>query len=110
MPVPYRGGAWRASQRPLDGIRAGCDRLRVSAGTKLLEKMRANPRDWRIEDVERVCQAYGVACTPPRKGSHYKVNHPSQQAILTIPAHRPIKPVYIKDLMTFLDSVIEAGR
>jgi len=28
--------------------------------------------------------------------------------ILAIPAHRPIKPLYIKDLVEFLDRVIEA--
>jgi hypothetical protein len=65
----------------------------MARGTKLLERMRHNPRDWRIEDVVRVCEAFGVACTPPGKGSHYKVKHPSQAEILTIPAHRPIKPL-----------------
>jgi hypothetical protein len=34
---------------------------------KLLERMRANPRDWRIEDVAAVCAAFGIACTPPRQ-------------------------------------------
>lgn len=80
----------------------------MARGAKLLERMRANPRDWRIEDVASACEAIGVACTPPRKGSHYKVKHASQTEILTIPAHRPIKPVYIADLVEFLDRVIEA--
>lgn len=71
--------------------------------------MRENPRgDWRIDDVVSVCEAFGVACTPPRKGSHYKVKHLSQKEILTIPAHRPIKAVYIRELVEFLDRVIEA--
>ncbi len=78
-------------------------------GAKLLEKMRANPRDWRIEDVVSLCEAHGVACTAPRKGSHYKVKHAGQTEILTVPAHRPIKAVYIRDLVEFLDRVI-AGR
>jgi len=72
---------------------------------KLLDRLRANPRDWRIEDVVTVCEAAGVACTAPRKGSHYKVKHDSQVAILTIPAHRPIKPVYIRELIRFIDAV-----
>ena len=78
-------------------------------GDKLLERMRSNPRDWRIEDVIRLCDAFDAACTPPRKGSHYKVKHPSQDEILTIPAHRPIKPMYITDLVRFIERVIEAG-
>ena len=28
-------------------------------GEKLLERMRDNRRDWRIEDVEAVCAAFG---------------------------------------------------
>ena len=63
----------------------------MARGEKLLERMRANPRDWRIEDVETVCAAFGIACTAPRKGSHYKVKHESQAKMLTVPAHRPIK-------------------
>ena len=81
----------------------------VGRGTKFLEKMRGNPRDWRIDDVVSLCVAFGIACTPPRKGSHYKVKHETQSQILTIPAHRPIKAVYISDLVDFVDRVIEAG-
>jgi hypothetical protein len=47
---------------------------------------------------------------PPRKGSHYKVKHVSHVEILTVPAHRPIKPVYILDLVRFIERVIEAGE
>ncbi|MGI4880697.1 MAG: hypothetical protein ACRYG4_24805 [Janthinobacterium lividum] len=67
--------------------------------------MRANPRDWRIEDVASVCAAFGVGCTPPRNGSHYKIKHGDMASILTIPAHRPIKPVYIRDLVRFIDAI-----
>jgi len=67
--------------------------------------MRANPRDWRIQDVIAVCSAAGIACSAPRNGSHYKVKHAGQIEILTIPAHRPIKPVYIRDLVRFIDAV-----
>ena len=82
----------------------------MARGDKLLERMRSNPRDWRIEDIVRLCNAFGVACTAPKKGSHYKVKHPSQEEILTIPAHRPIKPVYVADLVRFIERVIEAGE
>lgn len=34
----------------------------------MLERMRANRLDWRIEDVTTVCAAFGIACTAPRKG------------------------------------------
>jgi predicted RNA binding protein YcfA (HicA-like mRNA interferase family) len=44
----------------------------------------------------------------PRKGSHYKIKHQSQTEILTIPAHRPVKPVYFADLIRFIDIVAGA--
>ena len=69
---------------------------------KLLQQMRNNPRDWRIEDIITVCVTLGIECTAPRKGSHYKVKHPNVAEILTIPAHRPIKPVYIRELIKFI--------
>ena len=75
------------------------------ANAKLLDRMRANPRDWRIEDVASVCAAFAVGCTPPRNGSHYKIKHADMTSILTIPAHRPIKPVYIRELVRFIDAV-----
>ena len=77
----------------------------MANAAKLLDRMRGNPRDWRIEEIITVCEAFGVACTAPRKGSHYKVKHASVIEILTIPAHRPIKPVYIRDLIKFIDAV-----
>jgi predicted RNA binding protein YcfA (HicA-like mRNA interferase family) len=52
-----------------------------------------------------VCFAFGIAFTPPRKGSHYKVKHAKVARILTIPAHRPIKPVYVRDLVKFIDEL-----
>jgi hypothetical protein len=77
----------------------------VSRADKVLDRMRANPQDWRIEDVAAVCAGHGVACTAPAKGSHYKVKHAGVADILTIPAHRPIKPVYIRALVALIVSV-----
>ncbi len=76
---------------------------------KILESMRGNPLDRRIEDVITVCAKCGIECSPPRNGSHYKVRHPAMIEILTIPAHRPIKPVYIRHLVRFIDVVIGEG-
>ena len=71
-----------------------------------LDRMRANPAGgWKIADVEKVCRAHGVRCRPPTGGgSHYKVSHPSQRDILTIPSRRPVKPVYIRKLVRFIEA------
>ncbi|MDX3928823.1 MAG: type II toxin-antitoxin system HicA family toxin [Shinella sp.] len=75
--------------------------------SKRYEQMRRNPlADWRIEDVEAVCREFGIRCEASRSGSsHYKILHASQREILTIPYKRPIKPVYIKRLVAFIDAV-----
>lgn len=75
-----------------------------------LDRMRANPRDWRIEDLEAVCRDEGIACTPPRNGSHFKLKHAGVAEILTIPAHRPIKPVYVRALVRFVDAARETRK
>lgn len=79
----------------------------MAAGQKRLAKMRNNPRDWGISDVEAVCRALGIDCVAPKRGDHFKVSHPAVEEILTIPAHRPIKPYYIKELVAFIDRVLE---
>lgn len=73
--------------------------------------MRANPRaGWTIGDVRVVCDEYGVTLASPTRGSHYKVSHESQSSIVTIPSRRPIKPVYIRRLVEFIDDVREAEQ
>lgn len=50
----------------------------MSQAEKRLEGMRNNPLgDWIIADVETVCRAFGIACHPPARGSHYDLSHPS---------------------------------
>lgn len=75
-----------------------------------LARMAANPRDWSIDDVQALCAGYGLAFRR-RSGSHATVSHPTQPEILTIPANRPIKPVYIRQLIRFIEKVEEeAGQ
>lgn len=72
-----------------------------------LERMRRNAAgDWTIKDVEAVCHEYAILCEPARGGgSHYKVAHPRIAEKLTIPFKRPIKPIYIRKLVAFIDAV-----
>jgi hypothetical protein len=80
--------------------------------SKRLDRMRRNPiGDWTISDVEALCREHGVLCEPARGGSsHYKVAHPALRAKLTIPFKRPIKPVYIRQLVAFIDAVRDVNE
>jgi predicted RNA binding protein YcfA (HicA-like mRNA interferase family) len=73
--------------------------------SKLLYRMRQNPAgDWTIEDIKRLCEGLGWQCLPPSGGgSHWKVKAPDQDAILTVPAKRPIKPIYIRKLLAMME-------
>lgn len=63
-----------------------------------------------MSDIEAVCRANGVACAPPRDGgSHYKISHPQMIEKLTVPFRRPIKPVYIRKLVAYIDVVRGLG-
>ena len=71
---------------------------------KTIERMRANPKaDWQISDVQKACREAGVRCTNPGSGSHYQIGNPGSMLKLTIPARRPIRPVYIVKLVKYLD-------
>ncbi|WP_395817974.1 type II toxin-antitoxin system HicA family toxin [Devosia sp.] len=80
--------------------------------SKRLEQMRTNPRaDWTIADVEALCREFDMLVEPPRGGgSHFKVHYPGLREILTVPSRRPIKPVYIRQLVRLIDLVRQHGQ
>jgi YcfA-like protein. len=66
---------------------------------KILEKMRQNPHDWRVDSLEAVARALGFTVRNPR-GSHVVFLHHKLEAITTVPARRPLKPVYIRHFLS----------
>ena len=79
----------------------------MSRAAKTLEAMRAKVLDWRIEDLETVARAYGINVRKPG-GSHVYFTHPTLQEGLSVPARRPIKPVYVRAFVRFVDRVRQA--
>lgn len=71
----------------------------------LLEQMRANPRDdWTIAQVEKLCAKLGLEIRVPSGSSHYVVSSPYLRDSLTVPYKRPIRPLYIKKLVSYSDA------
>jgi predicted RNA binding protein YcfA (HicA-like mRNA interferase family) len=68
---------------------------------KLLQKMKNNPRDWRIGNLQTVADAFGVIWRKPG-GSHVIFRHENGQK-LSVPSHRPIKPLYIKKFVRLVE-------
>jgi hypothetical protein len=79
----------------------------MARGHKLFEAMDRNPQgDWRVEDVELVCRTYGLEMRSPKRGSHFTISHPEMTKILTVPSRRPLKPVYIRALVAYINEVL----
>ena len=78
----------------------------MSKAQKLLDSMESNPLDWRIEQVEMVAKAFGLTVHRPG-GSHHIVRHANGSKV-SVPAHRPIKPIYIRQFLLLLDAVKES--
>ncbi len=73
----------------------------MSRFDKLIIKMHTNPRDWRIDDLKAVAERFGIDYRQPGT-SHvtFRLNNGSK---VTVPAHKPIKPIYIKQFLELLD-------
>ena len=72
----------------------------MSKADKILEKMQNNPRDWRIESLKTVAKAYDIEWR--QRGTSHVVFIRNDGQTLPVPAHRPIKPIYIKKFVDFV--------
>jgi len=68
---------------------------------KTIEKMRNNPRDWRIEDLTSIAARYDIIWR--QNGTSHVQFVRNDGASLTVPAHRPIKPVYVQKFLIFIE-------
>ena len=77
----------------------------IVADGKALQKMRKNPMGWRIEELQAVAVENFVEWRRPgRGGSHVIFSAPGVREIVSVPAKRPIKPVYIKQFLALIDA------
>lgn len=80
----------------------------MTSASKLLEKMRHHPQDWRIEQLENVAKEYKINIRKSG-GSHVIFDHPKWVELLSVPARRPIKPIYVKKFISLIDTLGENG-
>jgi predicted RNA binding protein YcfA (HicA-like mRNA interferase family) len=75
----------------------------MTRAEKRLAAMRGNPRgDWQLDDLKAVAARLGIIMRHDG-GSHAVFRRPDG-AMLTVPARRPIKPVYIKHFLAFIEA------
>jgi len=78
----------------------------MSTAAKLLNAMHNNPRDWRMEQLLTVARQFDVAVRNDG-GSHHVFSHAKVPGIVTVPAHRPIKPVYVRQFVALINTIKE---
>ena len=66
--------------------------------------MRNNPRDWRIDDLMVIAKHFDIKHRQPGT-SH--VTFSKGVFRVTVPSHKPIKPIYIKQFLEMIDEIIE---
>jgi len=75
--------------------------ISMSKFDKLIIKMRANPRDWRIDDLKAVAERLNINYRQP--GTSHVTFRLANGSKITVPAHKPIKPIYIKQFLALFD-------
>jgi len=75
----------------------------MSSAEKTIQKMRNNPRDWRIDDLKRVADRVGIDYRQPGT-SHATFSRPDFDP-LSVPADKPIKPVYVRLFVELVDKI-----
>jgi hypothetical protein len=73
----------------------------VSNAAKLLAKMRRNPRDCRIEDLKIVAGSVGIQ--HDQHGTSHVIFRNAKGGRLSVPARKPIKPVYVRLFVELVD-------
>lgn len=71
------------------------------AAAKLLAVTRRSELDWQIADLQTVARQNGI------DWRHHKSSHcvfiREDGRTLTVPAHRPIKPIYVRKFVELID-------
>jgi len=75
----------------------------VAKSDKTIERMRNNPRDWSIDDLKSLASRKKIDWRQPGT-SHVTFSYPGVVP-LTVPAHKPVKPIYVKRFLDLLDRV-----
>lgn len=76
---------------------------------KKLLAMRTNPQDdWKIQDLKNIAQRYSINFRQP--GTSHVTFSTSSGLCLTVPAHKPIKIIYIKRFIELIDAISQEEK
>ncbi len=78
----------------------------MANAVKVIAGMRRNPRDWRIEDLKVVADSLSIDYD--QHGTSHVVFRHAMAGRLSVPARRPIKPVYVRMFVELVDKIGES--
>ncbi len=75
---------------------------------KAFEKIKQNPKNVRFETINNILIRHGFTVRQPKSGSsHY--TYKKGKFTLTIPRHQPVRAVYIRKAIQFIEASEEEG-
>lgn len=81
----------------------------MTARDKLLDRMRRSPQgDWQIDDLKAVASHCSIGWRNP--GGSHVIFLPAIGPALSVPARRPIKPVYVKLFVSMIERALESKK
>lgn len=76
----------------------------MSKRTKLLRRMRQNPKSIRFDELCNFLESLGFR--KRESGSHFTFTYPGSRSIITVPRRIPfVLPVYVKNVLDVLDEL-----
>ena len=76
----------------------------MSQFDKLLQRIRKLDNNMRFEELRKVLEAYGYSMRRPSSGSSHMTFRKEGKTPITIPAHAPIKKVYVQMVKDIVES------
>ena len=73
----------------------------MNTATKLLEAMKANQKDWRIEQLKTVAKQHGL--TWRQKGTSHCIFAWPDERHLSVPVQKPVKAVYVRKFLKMIE-------
>jgi hypothetical protein len=73
----------------------------MNKSEKMLAKMRINPQDWKIDDLKKIADKFAIEYRQP--GTSHVTFRTTNGDKLTVPAHKPIRAIYIKLFIKLID-------
>ena len=70
---------------------------------KMVKSIIQNPKDVDFERIKRLLEQFGYSCRQPKKGSSHYVFRKEGTYPITVPKNKPVKTVYVKEIIKILD-------